>query len=146
MAQGNLDTSVVAATPEGVRQAIDAFARFSEIHAVPDDLRRRFQLALDEVLSNVVRHGRPGDVGEIRLAFRCEPGTLTAEVEDMAEPFNPLDQPRPDTGLPLEQRRPGGLGIALVRSLIDDVRYERTEGRNRLTMVSRLAAQPGCRP
>ena len=55
-------------------------------------------------------------------------------MSDDAEPFNPLDAPLPDTAAPLEGRQVGGLGIALVRHLMDGVVYERTGGRNRLVL------------
>ena len=67
-----------------------------------------------------------------------EGDVLTAEVADDAGPFNPLLVPAPDTTSPLEVRQPGGLGIALVRALTDDLTYERRDDRNRLIMTWRV--------
>ena len=52
------------------------------------------------------------------------------EVSDTANAFDPLSLPSPDLTLPLEQRKPGGLGVMLVRKLMDEVHYERRDGRN----------------
>jgi anti-sigma regulatory factor (Ser/Thr protein kinase) len=60
-------------------------------------------------------------------------------VADDGPAFNPLLQPEPDTTLPLASRQPGGLGITLIKSLMDDVRYERTD-RNILTVRKRLGS------
>ena len=57
--------------------------------------------------------------------------------EDDGTAFNPLEKPDPDTGETLESRKAGGLGIFMVRKLMDEVSYERTGGKNRLTMTIR---------
>jgi serine/threonine-protein kinase RsbW len=59
---------------------------------------------------------------------------VAIEIVDQAEAFNPLLAPPPDTSSPLDERKPGGLGIALVRQLMDDTRYERRNDRNYFTM------------
>jgi serine/threonine-protein kinase RsbW len=61
------------------------------------------------------------------------------EVEDDGRPFDPLLVPPPDLTLPLERRPIGGLGIHLIRSLMDEVAYARHDGRNVLKMAKRLA-------
>src|SRR5512141_2150138 len=105
---------MVPGTPEGVRQAIEAFGRFTQAHAVSDEVRRAGQLALDEVLSNVVRHGLAGRAGTISVSYALGEGEVSIEVVDDAPAFNPLTAPAPDTGAPLERRTPGGLGVALI--------------------------------
>lgn len=133
-------TVSVPATMAGLRQAADAAQRFGERLMLPDGLRRNLLTALDEVLSNVVRHGFAGRPGAIDLTMSCEDGIVTIVVADPAGPFNPLLAPAPDTAAPLEARRAGGLGIALVRALTDDVRYERRDAHNHLTLRWRLDA------
>ena len=63
---------------------------------------------------------------------------LEAEVVDTAAPFDPLAAPPPDTASALDVRRPGGLGVALVRSLMDQVRYESRGDGNHLILTWRL--------
>lgn len=91
-------------------------------------------LCLTEVVANVIRHGYTDDaLHEILIELDREPRALVLSVEDDARPFDPLAQPvlQPRS---LEEARPAGRGIALFRSTADSVRYERREGRNRLTL------------
>jgi anti-sigma regulatory factor (Ser/Thr protein kinase) len=129
----------VPATPEGVRRAADAFESFGASQNVPAEIRWRFLVAIDEALSNIVRHGYKGARGEIALSFTLEGRTLKVAVSDSAPMFNPLLAP-PSSGVPPE-RRHGGVGIALVRALMDDVRYEWRDGRNHFEMARALDGQ-----
>jgi len=141
MPQVNLQRVSVAASAEGVRQILNDFGQFSRAHNLSDDLRRRFLVALDEVLSNVIRHGRQPD-GVVQVDFNLSRDRLTVTVEDDGLPFNPLDAPSSDTSSPLEQRKAGGVGIELVRRLLENVRYEQTGGRNRLTLTDGISRHP----
>src|SRR5688572_24268702 len=113
-------TLSVPGTLPGVRLAIQAFDRFCHAHGLSDGAAWRFPLALDEILSNIVRHGLAGRPASIDLTFSVDTEYVAVEIVDQAEAFNPLLAPPPDTSSPLEDRKPGGLGIALVRQLIDD--------------------------
>jgi serine/threonine-protein kinase RsbW len=136
-------TVSVPGTPAGVRQAADAVLAFTVRTGVPEPVRRKVMTALDEVLSNVVRHGLRGRHGTIDVVLARDDDGLRVVVADPAEPFNPLLVPAPDTTAPLEARRAGGLGIALVRALADAVGYERVDDRNRLTLTWRCGAATG---
>ncbi|HUF48751.1 MAG TPA: ATP-binding protein [Vicinamibacterales bacterium] len=129
----------VDATTAGVRQALDAVEAFSTRGGVDDGVRRRVLTALDDVLSNIVRHGGDAVPADIVILASSGPEGFVLDVSDSATAFNPLLAPQPDTTLPLDRRRPGGLGIVLVRGLSDDVRYDRREGRNHVTMTWREA-------
>ena len=132
------ETVAVPANAEGVGAAMAAFETFVAARGVPAPASRRFLVALDEVLSNIVRHGRPSPA-TIDLTFSLAEEVLEVELVDSTGPFNPLDAPPPDTSAPLDARRPGGVGIALVRAVMDRVRYERRGERNVLTLSARLA-------
>ena len=97
-------------------------------------------LALDEVVTNVIRYAHDDDGREhpivVRLAL--ERGVLTAQVEDDGHAFNPLEAPPPDLDVSLDERPIGGLGIFLVRSVMNSVEYRREDGRNVLTMKRKL--------
>lgn len=127
-------TLSVPGTLPGVRLAIQAFERFGRAHGLAEGAAWRFPLALDEILSNIVRHGLAGRADTIGLTFSLDDEYVAVEIVDEAEAFNPLLAPPPDTTSPLEDRKPGGLGIALVRQLMDDTRYERRDDRNYFTM------------
>lgn len=136
----------VPGTMAGVSLAATAFETFWQSAGLPEASRWRFLTALDEVLSNIVRHGMHGREAPIELTFDFAEGEVTVDVRDAGDPFDPLTLPPPDTTSPLEQRRPGGLGVAFVTGLMDRVRYERTAAQNQLIMSWRVrpeAVSPG---
>ena len=97
-------------------------------------------VVLDEAVSNAINHGYDVGVrGEIAVRLRRRPDSVLVEVEDDGRPFDPLQAPPPDLTLPLEQRPVGGLGIHLIRNLMDEVSYARVGGKNVLKMAKHLA-------
>ncbi len=99
-----------------------------------------FELALEEVFVNVATHGTPAQAAPaVELSLAVADGSVSLAIEDDGPAFDPLSLPAPDVGAGLEQRRVGGLGVYLVRQLMDEVRYERRGTRNRLCMSRRLA-------
>jgi serine/threonine-protein kinase RsbW len=111
------------------------FGRFADEHDLAPDVRHGMSLALEEIVTNVICHGyqeRADQVVTVEVALG--PGQVTARVEDTAPAFDPLQVPAPDVTTPLEQRRPGGLGIYLARKALDDLHYARIGGKNRLDL------------
>jgi serine/threonine-protein kinase RsbW len=135
-------TLAVTGTTAGVRSAAEAFEAFLAGRAVPQAARRRCLVALDELLSNIVRHGRPDAADPIFVTFTLMPDRLELELADPTAPFDPLQQAPPDSTGGIDARPLGGLGIALVRGTMTDVRYERRDGRNVVTLTARLADLP----
>lgn len=131
------ETVSVPATPDGVRRAADAFEAFGASQAVPPEVRWRFLVAVDEALSNIVRHGYRGERGLISLAFALDGDILSVSVVDSAPMFNPLLAPPSNLG-DGSSPRTGGVGIALVRALMDEVRYEWRDRQNHLTIARRV--------
>lgn len=99
-------------------------------------------LSLDEVLTNLVMHGFDDDAEhhiDVRVALLDDDQQLRLEVEDDGRPFNPLEEaPEPDTQASLDERAIGGLGIFLVRQMMDHLEYRRVDGRNLLILVKSL--------
>jgi serine/threonine-protein kinase RsbW len=136
-------TVPVSANLAGVRAAADALDRFQADHGLDPSAGWSVQVALDEILSNVVRHGGTGrDRAFIEVTFALAGGSLQVTVVDDGPELDPLTLPEPDTAAPLDDRRPGGLGVHLVKRLMDRVEYARRDGRNYLTIGWRLPA-PG---
>lgn len=115
-----------------LKRIVDEFARRHQIEA---QTLRNMDLALDEILTNIISYGYD-EGGEHRIVIRLalEQGKWTVEVEDDGRPFNPLTAPAPDTKQLLEERPIGGLGIHLVRKNIDELDYRRQQDRNILIM------------
>ncbi len=113
--------------------------QFGDLHEVPSRVLYAVNLALDEVVTNVVRHGIEDPASqEIVAQVSAAGGELTTVVTDPGRAFNPLNVPAPDLAAPLAERTLGGLGIHLVRSLMDTVEYDRQNGKNVLTLRKRL--------
>lgn len=97
-----------------------------------------FELALEETFLNIVMHGsRPGSTPRVEVSLSLDADVVTLTVEDDGPHFDPLSLPAPDVTAGLGHRRVGGLGVHLVRNLMDAVSYERTAARNQLRMSKR---------
>ena len=119
-----------------VSAAIEEFAEEAEW---PLDLVFKVNLALEEIVINVMNYGHDDGLHEIDITLITEENSLTIEIVDDGRPFDPLhDAPKPDVNAELEDRDIGGLGIHFVRKMMDDVRYRREEGKNHLTLVTSL--------
>ena len=108
--------------------------------AWPESLTFKVNLVLEELGLNILTHGGKGSDRrpEIEIVLTSEDDALTIEVLDDGQPFDPLeDAPDPAVDAAIEERTIGGLGIHLVRTLMDDLRYQRDDGKNRLTLVAR---------
>jgi serine/threonine-protein kinase RsbW len=125
----------------GLTDAAERVDRFGAEHRLPAGVVNALNVVLDEAVSNAIRHGyAPGARGEIAVRLRRAPDRVLLEVEDDGKPFDPLQAPPPDLSLPLERRPIGGLGVHLIRNLMDEVSYARVAGRNVLKMVKRLVS------
>jgi len=126
----------------GVGQVNAAFAEFAEAHALPATVRRSVNVALDELLANTVSYGLAGQAaGEVTVGVELGPDRLTVTLTDNGLAFDPFDRAAPDTGLSVEDRPIGGLGIHLVRELMDDVSYQRRADRNVIVLAKLLAGR-----
>lgn len=133
----------VPATDEGIQAALDALESLWAVLGISRAVTWPVAVSLDEVLANVVRHGlgARGASALVELELRLEPGDpprCELQLEDDGPAFDPLGAASPDTSLGVDARPIGGLGIELVKRLMDEVQYERRDGRNRLRLARRL--------
>jgi serine/threonine-protein kinase RsbW len=113
----------------------DVVAQLAEEQGLSDDVVFGLNVALDEMLSNIIKYGYTDDaIHEIRIRLSVADAVLTAEIEDDGQAFDPCAAAPVDVDAPLEERKVGGLGIHIVRKLMTEVGYERINGRNRLVM------------
>jgi len=95
-------------------------------------------LAVDEAASNIITHGYQGQGGVIEIEMSQERDALVIRVRDQATPFDPTKVPSPDLTVPLEQRTAGGLGIHLIRQIMDEMTHRvMPQGGNELTLVKK---------
>ena len=131
----------VAAGPAGIAAAADSLARFVVAAGFDPESAWPIHVALDEVLSNIVRHGGvPGRAPQIDVTFAALEDGLELTIVDDGPEFDPLQAPEPDFSSPVDQRQPGGLGVHLVKHLMDKVVYARREERNSLVITCRARA------
>ena len=130
----------VVMAPPAAGQVAAALETFCAAERLPEDTAWRLRVALDEIVANIVSHGATSDnPGAIDVWFRRDGDIVEVRIADDGVPFDPLQRPAPNLTAPLEDRRPGGLGIVLVKALMDDVRYERTT-RNILSLRRKIDA------
>ncbi len=119
------------------RLLVDECCRDFEVDAAA---ARDIVLAVDEALSNVMRHAYEGDSAQpIRIVCRCDGNAFQVEVCDLGREFDPFAQPVP----PPDELRSGGRGIFLIRSLMDGYEYTRADGWNCVRLRKRLPRSAG---
>lgn len=119
----------------GVLDAIEASCRSD---GLTKEIALDMRLVAEEVLTNIVKyaHGNTGDhLVELRLS--ASSGSVRMEFRDDGAPFNPLEAPVPDLETRMDEREIGGLGVHLVRSLVDEAIYAREEDCNVLILMKR---------
>jgi anti-sigma regulatory factor (Ser/Thr protein kinase) len=120
----------------GIRQFVRE--RAASAHAsveCRDDLVQ----AVDEASTNVIVHGYRGRDGWLEIGVELEADRFIVTVEDAAPPFDPTSVPEPDLSVPPMARKPGGMGVHLMRASTDTLSYRpRPGGGNILTMSRSL--------
>ena len=123
---------------DGVNQAHAVIDEFSESEQWPSELEFQMRLMLEELVMNVVSYGLAEDNPVIKLSLSSDESEARAVLADNGPEFNPLEAaPDADVETSVEMREVGGLGVHFVKTIADDVRYERTGGMNVLTIVKR---------
>lgn len=125
------------ARPEAVGEML-AFID-TMVARLPAKAAHDLRLASEEILVNIATYAFPEGSGRLVVMWDDDHESRTVRVrfEDAGIPFDPLRAPRPDLDIPIAERPVGGLGIMMVRTLMDDVRYAYTDGKNTLTVSTR---------
>ena len=93
-------------------------------------------LAIDEAVTNIIRHGYQHDSGKIEISISYQETQIEIKIYDRSPNFDPTQVIPPDPNTPLSQRKPGGMGIPLIRHLTDELQYQKLpDGRNELTLI-----------
>ena len=125
-------------------QQIPTLAEWIDGMNIPMELNMPINLALEEAVTNVMLYAYPGRTdGKVFVeCVQCngvKGEQLIFTISDSGVPFDPTQAPEVDTSLSAEERAIGGLGIHLVRQLMDEITYERIDNMNVLTLVKYLA-------
>ena len=133
-----IETEKSESTADTLRRIFCEVDKLGKKENWPESLVYLVTLILEELGLNALTHGQDKGLDEFEINQISETDVLTIEMSDNGAPFNPLDYVSPpDLQAPLEARMVGGLGIHLIRSMVDDISYRREAGRNRLTLTTR---------
>ena len=120
-------------------QQIPTLAEWIEGLNVPDELSMPINLALEEIVANVMLYAYPDNKsGQVMVESWRADDKICFSISDSGKPFDPTQQKEADVTLSAEEREIGGLGIHLVRQLMDEIRYERKDEKNVLLLVKSL--------
>ena len=99
----------------------------------------KLNLAIEEAVVNVMNYAYPqGTIGDINIEVQVDNNQLEFIISDSGTPFDPTTKAEVDTTLSAEERPIGGLGIHLVRNIMDSINYERANGKNILALIKKL--------
>jgi serine/threonine-protein kinase RsbW len=131
-----LATCTVPANAAQLAVLTDFLREFWSAASLASAQLRTFELALEEMFMNIVLHGtRPDKIPSVEISLAVAMEGLTMTIEDDGPQFDPLSVPAPDITAALDERPVGGLGVFLVRQIMDAVSYHRVGARNRLSMT-----------
>jgi sigma-B regulation protein RsbU (phosphoserine phosphatase) len=129
------DLEIDSALPE-INTVIGVFEEFSEKAGIPMPVAMKVNLVFDELLNNIISYAFPeGGEHKVRIHAEKSADRLLIIIEDDGMPFNPFAQSEVDTSQSLEERQIGGLGIHLVKNVMDDFSYKRHLDSNVVTLV-----------
>lgn len=131
-------------TVPAAAESIDKITEFinAELEKLdcPKKTQKQIDIAADEIFSNIAHYAYESKDGsaEIRLEKSDNPKAVTLTFTDSGIPYNPLEKPDPDVTLSADEREIGGLGIYIVKKTMDEVNYERKDGKNILSVTKYL--------
>jgi sigma-B regulation protein RsbU (phosphoserine phosphatase) len=120
-------------------RVFDLVGRFFAAASVDDAVRYPVELAAEEIFTNLLRHN-PSGGDKIEVRLRLEDDELSLSFTDFNAPRFDIEHEAPETdvGQPLENRTPGGLGVFLVKTMMDRVEYRHQDGNGTVTLYKRV--------
>jgi phosphoserine phosphatase RsbU/P len=110
---------------DNIAKLIDQFEEFATKHRIPVEIIQKINIVFDELLNNTISYAfKDQQVHEIEIKIRFYKEKLIVTIMDDGIPYNPFNRMDPDISLGLDDREIGGLGVHLVKLLVDDYHYE----------------------
>jgi len=125
----------MSAKLENLGRFIGALSDCAKTQGFGQEKIRKIELAAEEALVNVFRYAYPEQPGDVEIICRLEGERLAIEIIDSGIPFDATAMPVPEVIDGDHEREPGGLGILLMKKVMDEVRYRRKKDRNILTLI-----------
>jgi serine/threonine-protein kinase RsbW len=131
-----MKTKMVPAVPEQLDDVLDFVNSQLAEYNGSVKIQMQLNLAVEEVFINIANYAYHPEIGEatVRCEVEGDPLRITIQFIDGGKPYNPLEKDDPDITLSVEERNIGGLGVYLVKQIMDAVSYEYKDGKNILTM------------
>jgi serine/threonine-protein kinase RsbW len=142
-----MSTITLPATIENTRLLVQSVSGCARQQGYSESRTTEIEMAVEEALVNICRYAYPGEAGDI--ALRCRRSgrdRITIEIKDSGIPFDPLSLPDPDLGPDIARRKVGGLGIFLIRKMVNEVHYRRDANKNILTFIVYPERRPADAP
>jgi sigma-B regulation protein RsbU (phosphoserine phosphatase) len=122
-----------------IDRALQSFAAFCKHTQLTEDLQNSVSIVLDDLLNNIINYAfENSEEHEIAVSFRADKQRLVIDVVDDGVEFDPFLKGEPDIESDIDGRDIGGLGIHMIRSIMDDCFYNRIKGRNHITLMKRM--------
>ena len=125
----------LAAKIENLGEMFQFIRKAAQGQGFDDKKVNQIQLACEESLVNVINYAYPGESGDLEIDCNNKESGLEIVISDSGIPFDPLSLPEPDIHFPMEKRKIGGLGIFMLRKIMNEVKYSREGDRNILTLI-----------
>ncbi len=135
--KGRIDLTIPADL-SGLKDILDGIALLLEEEGFPFEMISDVQLAADEAVTNTILHGYDGKEGDVHFVAEADDREVVIIVEDRAPAFDPVAFVSRDVSKDGDDRPIGGLGLILIRNVMDEVGYRREDGKNIFTMIKRL--------
>jgi sigma-B regulation protein RsbU (phosphoserine phosphatase) len=128
------------ATKAEIKNVINPILELLKENGVDHKTTYKIELALDELLTNVASYAYDNNDGvvEVEYEIKEDPKTICISIIDEGKEFDPLASEDPDITLPSEERVVGGLGIFLVKNIMDEIKYQRINNKNVLKMKKKI--------
>lgn len=125
---------------DSIRTVTDFVNKHLALANCPTKARKEIDIVIDEILSNIVYYAYEKKEGPVKVSVELSQDQKDFKLifEDQGIPYNPLEREDPNISLDLEDREVGGLGVFLIKKMMDDVSYSYQENTNRLTVTKRI--------
>ncbi|MBA4393854.1 MAG: ATP-binding protein [Desulfobacca sp.] len=131
-----LSEIVLPAKLEHLQKFLHSILGCAREQGLSDKRINEIELVAEEALVNIFNYAYREKEGEVEVICRTDQGRpLIIEIIDSGLPFNPLSKEDPDLKLDIAERKIGGLGVYLMKTLMDQVHYQREDDKNILTLI-----------
>ena len=131
---------VIPADKKVIAKGIEPIIALLEDHDADFKLLNKIEVALDELYTNIASYAYEPGTGDIEIEYDFDEETrlLTIIIADSGKAFDPLAKEDPNIALPAESRQIGGLGIFIVKKVMDETTYCRVDNKNILTLKKKI--------